>query len=177
MTMTENHMTDHDLCVMTSQLSKEISDSLDLPRVYVKAKFDINSVDVLGKCFRLDNKHSYIKISKYIANTIDVRNVMLHELCHAYNDHDDGHGFYFKKLAKKVGDIFGITITTQEQKHIELKNFDSNGKPVPKPIAKLTCEHCGRVYYVYKRTKLYKTRGEGYRCSSCHSNLKFEEIK
>lgn len=85
---------------------------------------------------------------------------MVHELAHAICGIKEGHGYLWKRTAKKMGDIVGVDVSRTTQGSLSL----TQARYV------ITCQKCGTQ--AYKNTKTNVVRyPEFYQCK-CGGNLK-----
>jgi len=121
-----------------------------------------------GKCVHVGGSRYKILISKSLAEESDVRNTVLHELCHAYAPTGSGHGPNWKAIADKVGNAFGENIT-----RVSSKKHDADSR---KPFAELECPVCGHVYKLWKRTSYaYKDSSRCW-CSHCGKERSYGKL-
>ena len=128
-----------------------------------------------GKCFTV---RKLIRISSTLFNAIPddskaelrLMSTTIHELIHLYPKCCN-HGPNFKRMAylvnKKYPQYQVQTRTSSEEYGVKLPETDYNWK--------VTCPHCGKVYY-HKRKLKYDIKG--YSCGVCHKkDLIMERIE
>ena len=121
-----------------------------------------------GKCTFLQEfgfREVNITITKMaiVGGYDEVKNTILHELCHACCEIGDGHGAKWKLYARKVSREFNTNITIErEENEAERKYLDDTTK------YRVVCDTCGYVYKYQNRTKFIRqvelNGGKGYRC-------------
>lgn len=141
------------------RLNLEVASLLGKERRTIEWNFGWNAHHTHGKCIHIDGLKYRILISKSLISEKDVKNTVLHELCHAYAPLGSHHGPAWKAIANEVGRHFGETITrTSNKKH------DADSR---KPFAEIRCPVCGRVDYLWKRTSYAYRQTESCWCSHC----------
>lgn len=120
-----------------------------------------------------------LSISEFVLSERDDKelvNVIAHEYCHCIAGHKAGHGLIWKYWAVKIGNLFGCKISrlASSSSSDKMRVQSINRR---RPVAKLTCVHCGKVYYVYKRGRNYHNEYAGCSCGLCNSILKFEKLR
>lgn len=116
---------------------------------------------------RSEINRATVKISRVLAQVRseeETKNTIVHELCHAYNNYNDGHGYYWKRIAKTVGDALGFKITrvfnmTADQ-HESLREV--NEKSLKSPVALLEVPEIGYKKYIYKKSRGYYAAYKGW---------------
>ncbi len=158
----------------------EIIFKSEYPNINVNIRWDFNwlAKKTYGQCCYRGQNSYLIKISQYHwmnSAKEGIWNTIVHELCHAYDTHHSGHGYFWRQIAhhmsavchtdiKRVGGAAESKITLGEVEGM-------------KPVAKFTCPNCGMVHYVFRRGGAYKRNGVGYTCGRCHTLLNFEKLR
>jgi predicted SprT family Zn-dependent metalloprotease len=148
----------------------------DLPSVAVN--LDYNSVSVMGVCQKkVGSDFFLIKISKFHwqnNESKEVRNTIMHELTHAIDRNKHSHDHVWMRLAQEVSLKTGVQIkmyasTTEGEEKASIE----------RAVAYVNCNTCGHRHYIYRRTKVYRQKAEGYNCSTCgpRSKLTFVKLK
>lgn len=97
-----------------------------------------------------------------------LRNTIVHELCHCINDTiNDGHGLIWKKYAKQCSNRYGLNITTFADE-TETEIFAKKAK------YHIVCDNCGIVGHKYKSCKVTKFPYL-YHCSICGGKLHIKQ--
>lgn len=118
-----------------------------------------NAVKTHGSCHITRRGVIEIRISKYLVKEEDIKNTILHELCHAYAPWRCGHDWQWKQLAEKVGNKFHTRITrTSNREHSS--ELDS------RVVCEITCPVCGKVTKYYRKSGIYY-HPETYYCNDC----------
>jgi predicted SprT family Zn-dependent metalloprotease len=147
------------ITLMVNQCNQEMSQLLNHELVDVDLYFG-HALQTAGLCSRYSNVYSKITISLTCASLEEddaIKNTIIHELCHAYNDRNDGHGYYWKQIAKKASNYFGTKITrcfvpTDAQMMAYEKN---KNKIKRKPVALVEVPEINWKRYIYRRDKGY----------------------
>lgn len=157
------------------RLNKEVAELLGVKAKEFPIDLKMRSYRTHGQVVTntLTHQIKKFRISCSLKNDEDIINTILHELCHVYNDNGKGHDWRWKRLASIVGRHYKTDIT-------RCSNKEHIGAPRAKhAVAVITCPHCGRVSYLYKRTKYWTALKIGetfYRCGCCKTRMTFKEV-
>jgi predicted SprT family Zn-dependent metalloprotease len=167
---------------MVNYYNSEMASLLDHKLVDVDLRFG-HALNTAGLCRRYTNTHSRITLSLTCASLEGddgMENTIIHELCHAYNDKSDGHGYYWKQIAQKASYYFGTKITrcftpTNAQMMAYEKIKDSRKR---KPVALLEVPEINWKRYIYRKDKGYYREYKGYflNIHGKHYNIKFTKL-
>ena len=163
-------MTTEEKKKLFKELNEEFAKMIDVPLIRCKLNVEWAARRTYGQC-TTSLYGNEIKISKFIKEDKDIRNTMVHELCHLYNVHKDGHNHYWKQIAKKASAYFNTEITRCSHKELteEGKNYKKS-----EAIAQFVCPNCGRVHKIFRRGNAYKYGKGYYRCGVCGTVMEFE---
>lgn len=100
-----------------------------------------------------------------------LRNTVMHELAHAIDNNEHGHGKKWLEIANLISDCYNLDITQYVRKD-EIVTMKATGLYEGRKEYKVECKVCGKIYKEmgYRKTKLY-THPEDYRCS-CGGDLR-----
>ena len=133
----------------------------DRIRCYIK--FNKRLKSTAGKCYYINKQYCQIELSPFICNSKQkIRNILLHELCHAAvmlidKDLQHGHGNKFKFWCQKIYNLTGDKITTYHN-YPTMQNF------------KYKCNVCGNIKKVCNRNYLVNKS----KCLKCYKGKYYE---
>ena len=157
------------------RLNKEVAALLGVEEKHFPIDLKMRSYRTHGQVVtsRRTGKIIKFRISSSLKNDNDIIEVILHELCHVYNDKGKGHDFWWKQIADKVGKHYHAKIQRCDDR-------EHTGSPREKhAVAVITCPHCGKKSYLYKRTKYWTALciGEAhYNCGNCRHKMEFKAL-
>lgn len=133
---------------ITQEYNAEIARLLKMKQRKVSVNRELHSFRTHGDCTiqrTAVNKVSWqIRVSDSLAKDKDIKETILHELCHVYAPPYEHHGPAWKAIAQKVGAHFNVTITRTDRR-------EHTGA-----IAVVTCPVCGNKSNLYNHGKIYK---------------------
>lgn len=135
---------------MTMQYIKELKEQGFSIRKLEKIDFN-NSFNTNGYCRTYRDSPTFdlgISVYRVVDGWEAVKETILHELCHAMAPYDSGHDEEWQKLAKEVGNLYGIKINHKAPHSI--KAYETAYKYVIK------CDSCGATWRFMRRTKFVK---------------------
>lgn len=155
---------------LLNKLNEEVSILLEKEKRTFKMTLNWNARTIHGQCCKnYITGVNEIKISKFLEKDEEIKNTMLHELCHLYDDTREHHGYQWQEYARVIGMYYDTKITRTSSK--------SMGQAQLNAYAKVTCPNCGATVYVYRRSNQYY-HPEWYRCGQCgNHNLQIERYK
>lgn len=107
-----------------------------------------------------------IKLSTVLAEirgTKATHNTIIHELCHAYNTKNDGHGIHWKTLATIVGKKLDFTIERCfSLSSEEMNKLNQRQQKTRVPVAIIEVPAVGYKEFIYRKTKAYKNEYKDY---------------
>lgn len=167
-------MNDNEKKELILKLNREVAKLLNKPIAKV-----VPIVDkvFLRECGSFNLVTNELTLNSLLINYDEIIDTILHELCHAYDSTKSGHGKEWKLLALKVGKAYGTSITRCTSKMTVDEKIASK-----KAIAKMTCNGCGIVYYIYRKCSTYYREGQDYSHRNCpldkgdNSKFKFEYL-
>lgn len=158
-------MTDKEILDNINYYNIKVAEILDVEPMEIEAKLS-NAKKLAGSC-RITYKEvsATIRISRVLAqirSKEETQNTIVHELCHAYNVVNDGHGYYWKQIAKEVGDALGFKITrtyglskAQEQQLQQLTEIKS-------PVGLIEVPELDYKKYIYRKSRGYRENYKGW---------------
>ena len=156
-------MTPEAVIKLANQLNDEVVNYLNEEQGQRLQKVNIK-VDPYFVSTTANGRYSYVTntvfVNQALVNDEDIKEVILHELCHAYAGSKAHHGPVWKNLATIVGYYFDVNIT-------RCNNFTYDETLIPKAVATLECPCCHRKWIYYRKGKKYQTEGKGCYCSIC----------
>lgn len=159
-------MNEHQIKEAIQYYNKEIAKVLNVKPMNIFIEYS-SALSFAGQCRkpRFSITSATIKISTALAKVRthdETKNTIVHELCHAYNIKNDGHGPYWRALANKIGKHFGFDISRcfsltnkQEKSLSELR----------KPVAVIEVPEINFKKYIYRKDARYRARYAGYYAS------------
>lgn len=123
----------------------------------------------LGTCHIRNGRPWKITLSKHWTPRMDepeVRDVILHEIAHAYEPLD-GHGYAWKAACRRIG------AKPDRVAKLEKKFIKENIGDIAK--YKATCVKCGNEAFFYRLTRLWRIGG--YVCSKCRGKFTIEQLR
>lgn len=134
-----------------------------------------NAIHCFGRCKRMPYGDCVITIAHIAMDSgIDnLKNTIIHELCHAVLEVDNrGHNYVWKQIAKRASEVFNthITVYVAEKEQKEQIAIQNNKK------AKFTikCKDCGQEYKYMRETRTVKMikrfKNHGCTCGRCKSS-------
>lgn len=139
-----------------------------------------NAIHCFGRCKRMPYGDCVITIAHIaIDSGIDnLKNTIIHELCHAVLEVDNrGHNYVWKQIAKRASEVFSTHITvrvSEEEQKTQVKQALLRESQYT-----VKCNCCGIESHYLRAGKVVKTiarynkaknNNHGYRCRKCGSN-------
>lgn len=134
-----------------------------------------NAIHCFGRCKRMPYGDCIITIAHIAMDSgIDnLKNTIIHELCHAVLEVDNrGHNYVWKQIAKRASKIFDTNITiyvSEEEQKAQIKQAQ-----LKKSKYTIKCKDCGQEYKYMRETRTVKmikrSKNHGCTCGRCKSS-------